>query len=254
MELGFRNQVVLVTGASSGIGAATARAFANLGARTVLHYNRNAEGAQDTADAITEAGGRAHTVGADLSESAAAAGMVDDVVREHGRIDVLVNNAGDLVRRSPVEELSDEEFRRVMDINLTSVFSTCREAVPAMRKQGGGAIINVSSVAARTGGGGGSVVYATSKGAVSTFTRGLAKEVAADGIRVNAVAPGIIMTPFHDRHTADDQLNAMLGGVPMGRAGRPDECVGAVLFLASSPMSSYITGQVIEVNGGQLTP
>jgi 3-oxoacyl-[acyl-carrier protein] reductase len=254
MELGFRNQVVLVTGASSGIGAATAQAFANLGARTVLHYNRNAEGAQDTADAITEAGGTAHTVGADLGESAAAAQMVDEVVGEHGRLDVLVNNAGDLVRRSSVEELGDDEFRRIMDINLTSVFSTCRQAVPAMRRQGGGAIVNISSVAARTGGGGGSVVYATSKGAVSTFTRGLAKEVAADGIRVNAVAPGIIITPFHDRHTADDQLEAMLSGVPMGRAGRPDECVGAVLFLASSPMSGYVTGQVIEVNGGQLTP
>jgi 3-oxoacyl-[acyl-carrier protein] reductase len=254
MELGFRDQVVLVTGASSGIGAATAQAFANLGARTVLHYNKNAEGAQGIADAIARAGGTARTVGADLGESSAAAEMVDEVVRDHGRIDVLVNNAGDLVRRSSVEELSDDEFRRVMDINLTSVFSTCRQAVPAMRRQGRGAIINISSVAARTGGGGGSVVYATSKGAVSTFTRGLAKEVAVDGIRVNAVAPGIIMTPFHDRHTADDQLSAMLGGVPMGRAGRPDECVGAVLFLASSPMSSYVTGQVIEVNGGQLTP
>lgn len=114
--------------------------------------------------------------------------------------------------------------------------------------------VNVTSVAARTGGGGGSVVYATSKGAVSTFTRGLAKEVAADGIRVNAVAPGIISTPFHDRNTSDDQMQAMLAGVPMGRAGRPEECAGAVLFLSSPTLSGYVTGQVVEVNGGMLTP
>jgi len=254
MQLGFKDQVVLVTGASSGIGAASAQGFASLGARTVLHYNSNEDGVRATQRSIQDAGGTASTVRADLTSSEAAAGMVDQVVQEHGRIDVLVNNAGDIVRRARVEELTDEEFRRVIDLNLTAVFSACRQVLPVMRKLGGGAIVNLSSVAARTGGGGGAVVYATAKGAVSTFTRGLAKEVAGDGIRVNAVAPGIILTPIHDRHTSDEQLQAMLSGVPMGRAGTPDETVGAVLFLASSSMSSYVTGQVIEVNGGQLTP
>jgi 3-oxoacyl-[acyl-carrier protein] reductase len=123
-----------------------------------------------------------------------------------------------------------------------------------MKARGGGAIVNLTSVAARTGGAGGSVAYATSKGAVSTFTHGLAKELARDGIRVNAVAPGVITTPFHDRNTSAEQMDGMVAGIPMGRTGTPEECVGTVLFLASQAMSGYVTGQVIEVNGGQLTP
>ena len=123
-----------------------------------------------------------------------------------------------------------------------------------MRRQGSGAIINLTSIAARNGGGGGSAVYATSKAAVSTFTRGLAKEVALDGIRVNAVAPGVISTPFHERHTSDEQMEVMVAGVPMRRLGTPEECVGAVLFLASEVMSGYVTGQILEVNGGMLMP
>jgi 3-oxoacyl-[acyl-carrier protein] reductase len=254
IHLDFQDKVVLVTGASSGIGAAVARGFAALGARTVLHYNRNADGARNELAAIEADGGHASIRSADLSSTEAAGELVDAVVAEHGRLDVVVNNAGDLVDRRLIPEMSDEEFHRVMDVNLTSVFSVCRRAVPVMRQQGGGSIVNLSSVAARTGGAGGSVAYATAKGAVSTFTRGLAKEVARDGIRVNAVAPGVIATPFHERHTAEDQMSVMVAGIPMGRTGTSQECVGAVLFLASDAMSSYVTGQVIEVNGGQLTP
>lgn len=252
--LDFTDQVVLVTGAGSGIGAAVARAFAARGARVAVHYNRNREGADQVVDAITADGGRARAVPADLSDPAAAAGLVDGVAASHGRLDVLVNNAGDLVRRAAVATLSDEEFHRVMDLNMTSVFAASRQAIPFLRQQGGGSIVNMTSVAARTGGAGGSVAYATSKGAVSTFTRGLAKELAADGIRVNAVAPGVIVTPFHARHTSGEQMGAMVAGIPMGRAGAPEECVGAVLFLACPAMSGYVTGQVLEVNGGQLTP
>lgn len=254
MYLDFTDNVVLVTGASSGIGAAVARAFGGLGARTVVHYNSNKDGAEAVRSDIEAGGGTAEVERADLTDGAACADLVAGVLERHGRLDVLVNNAGDLVRRAPVPDLTEEECRRIMDLNLMSAFSTCREAVPAMQRQGSGAIVNVTSVAARTGGGGGSVMYATSKGAVSTFTRGLAKEVAGTGIRVNAVAPGIIGTPFHDRHTDDAQMEAMLASVPMGRAGEPQDCVGAVLFLASPAMSGYVTGHVLEVNGGQLMP
>jgi 3-oxoacyl-[acyl-carrier protein] reductase len=191
---------------------------------------------------------------ADLADPASAGKLVDDVLAKHGRIDVLVNNAGDLVNRSPVTDVPDEEFRRILDVNLTSVFALSRRIVPVFRAQGGGNIINVTSIAGRHGGAGGSVVYATSKGAVSTFTRGLAKELAPDGIRVNAISPGVIKTPFHDRHTADEQMNGMIATIPMGRTGTPHECVGTILFLASDAMSSYVTGQIIEVNGGQLMP
>jgi 3-oxoacyl-[acyl-carrier protein] reductase len=252
--LDFTDQVVLVTGASSGIGAAVADGFARHGARVAVHYHRNHEGAEKVVAAIRGAGGTAESFSADLAPPDAAATLVADVVARHRRLDVLVNNAGDLLHRTPVTETSDEDFARVMDINMTSVFATSREVVPVMRRQGAGSIVNVTSVAARTGGAGGSVVYATAKGAVSTFTRGLAKELAPEGIRVNAVSPGIIATPFHERHTSAAMMNTMISGVPMGRPGRPDECVGAVLFLASPAMSGYITGQVIEINGGQLSP
>lgn len=252
--LDFTDQLVLVTGAGSGIGAAVARAFAARGAELVVHYHRNSEGANQLAERITVDGGHASAVTADLSDPAAAAALVDGVADRYGRLDVLVNNAGDLVRRSGVEALSDEEFRVVMDLNMTSVFAASRQAIPVLRRQGGGSIINMTSIAARTGGAGGSVAYATSKGAVSTFTRGLARELAPEGIRVNAVAPGVIATPFHVRHTSEQQMAAMVAGIPMGRAGTPEECVGAVLFLACPIMSGYVTGQVLEVNGGQLTP
>jgi 3-oxoacyl-[acyl-carrier protein] reductase len=252
--LDFSAQVVLVTGAGSGIGAAVAEGFGRLGAHVVVHYGHNREGAEKVAGAIGEAGGEASVVSADLAQPAGAARLVDEVVSRHGRLDVLVNNAGDLLGRMLVTEMTDEQFTRVMDLNMTSVFAACREAVRVMESRGSGAIVNLTSVAARTGGAGGSVAYATAKGAVSTFTRGLAKEVARSGIRVNAVAPGIIVTPFHERHTSDEQMAAMVSGIPMGRAGTPDECVGTVLFLADPAMSGYVTGQVIEVNGGQLTP
>ncbi|HEY0471402.1 MAG TPA: glucose 1-dehydrogenase [Kribbella sp.] len=252
--LDFTDQVVLVTGASSGIGAAAAVGFAEAGAKVALHYNHNKEGVEHTRNAVTSAGGQASVHQADLARSEPADALVDQVLERYGRLDVLVNNAGDLVKREAVVDVSDEEFRRIIDVNLTSVFAMCRRVVPVFRSQEGGAIVNVTSIAGRHGGGGGSVVYATSKGAVSTFTRGLAKELAPDGIRVNAISPGVIKTPFHDRHTGDEQMQAMLGTIPMGRAGTPHECVGTILYLASPAMSSYVTGQIIEVNGGQLMP
>jgi 3-oxoacyl-[acyl-carrier protein] reductase len=252
--LDFRDQVVVVTGASSGIGAAAAVGFAETGATLALHYHRNEEGAKHTVGAVQTAGGTASLHQADLADPKSADAFIDEVLAQHGRIDVLVNNAGDLVKRSPVADVPDEEFHRILDVNLTSVFALSRRIVPVFRAQGGGAIVNVTSIAGRHGGGGGSVVYATSKGAVSTFTRGLAKELAPDGIRVNAISPGVIKTPFHDRHTGDEQMTAMIATIPMGRTGTPHECVGTILFLASDRMASYVTGQIIEVNGGQLMP
>ncbi|MFI5732693.1 SDR family NAD(P)-dependent oxidoreductase [Kribbella sp. NPDC051587] len=252
--LDFRDQIVLVTGASSGIGAAAAVGFAETGATVAVHYHRNEEGARHTVGAVQTAGGTASLHQADLADPAAAGALVDEVLAKHGRIDVLVNNAGDLVKRSPIVDVPDEEFQRILDVNLTSVFALSRRIVPVFRAQGGGSIVNVTSIAGRHGGGGGSVVYATSKGAVSTFTRGLAKELAPDGIRVNAISPGVISTPFHDRHTGAEQLKAMLTTIPMGRTGTPHECVGTILFLASERMASYVTGQIVEVNGGQLMP
>lgn len=254
MQIDLKGQTALVTGAGSGIGAASAIGLGNAGAHVVVHYNRNEAGAAEVVRAIEDAGGSAALAKADLIDARAAEQLVGETLDRHGAIDVLVNNAGDLVRRSSISDMTDEDFHRIMDLNLTSVFTMCRSALPSMRERASGSIINLTSIAARNGGGGGSVVYATSKAAVSTFTRGLAKEVALDGIRVNAVAPGVISTPFHERHTDDTQMAAMVAGIPMRRTGTPEECVGAVLFLASEVMSGYVTGQILEVNGGQLMP
>jgi len=171
-----------------------------------------------------------------------------------GRIDVLVNNAGSLVRRVPIAEFDDALFDEVLHINARSVLAFCREVVPLMRKSGGGNIINVTSVAARTGGGPSAYLYAGSKGFVSTATHGLAKELVGDRIRVNAVAPGVIQTPFQDRFSTPAMLENFRASIPMGRLGEPEECVGAFLYLASEQLSGYVTGQVIEVNGGQYMP
>ncbi|HWQ14169.1 MAG TPA: SDR family NAD(P)-dependent oxidoreductase [Roseiflexaceae bacterium] len=254
MEIRFDGQVVLITGASTGIGAALARAFGAAGASVVVHYHRSAAAAASVAHDIEAAGGQALLAQADVVDSAQLAAVRDAALARFGRVDVLINNAGSMVRRTPVVESDDALVREVLDVNFTSTVAMCRLVAPIMRQQGRGAIINVTSVAARHGGGGGAVLYAASKGAVSTFTRGLAKELAPHRIRVNALSPGVILTPFHERFTNQQQMDAMVATIPLGRAGTPEECVGAAFFLASDALSGYVTGQVIEVNGGQLMP
>ncbi|HEY4137811.1 MAG TPA: SDR family oxidoreductase, partial [Casimicrobiaceae bacterium] len=142
----------------------------------------------------------------------------------------------------------------VMDLNVRSLVAASSAAIPFMRRAGHGNIINVTSIAARHGGGNGAVLYASAKGFVSTFTRGLAKEVVKDGIRVNAVSPGVITTPFHERYSTPAMLESFKATIPMGRLGTAEECVGAFMFLASDTLSGYVTGQIIEVNGGQYMP
>ena len=254
MEINFRDQVVLLTGASTGIGAALAKAFGAAGAKVVVHYHHSAEAAQEVARAVEEAGGTALLVQADLADAAQLEALVAQTMERFERIDILINNAGSLLQRQTVAEMPDALYQEIMDLNMTAVFRLCRLVIPVMRRQGHGNIINVSSIAGRNGGAGGSVVYATSKGAVATFTRGLAKELASDNIRVNAISPGVILTPFHERFTDAERMAAMVRTIPMGRAGTPEECVGTVFFLASDQMSGYVTGQIIEVNGGQLMP
>lgn len=254
MEIRFNNQVVLITGASTGIGAALARAFGAAGANVVVHYNSSKDAAEAVAHDIEAGGGKALPVRADVTDFEQLHALVEQTQEHFGRIDILINNAGSLVKRQPVAEMPNETYREIIDVNLTSVFHTCKLVIPTMQQQGRGNIINVTSVAARNGGGGGSILYASSKGAVSTFTRGLAKELVNANIRVNAIAPGFIATPFHERFTPADMAQAQIGTIPMGRAGTPEEIVGPAFFLASDAMSSYVTGQIIEVNGGQLMP
>lgn len=244
----------LIVGASSGIGAAVATRFGALGVDLVVHCNDNRDGAEAVAEAIRSAGGRAQVLQADVADAQFAAGIVDDAATRLGGLDILINNAGSMFGRTAIADASDEQYESVVSLNIGGVFFASRRAAQVMRAQRSGTIINTTSVAARSGGGDGAGLYGSAKGFVSTITRVLAKELAPVGVRVNAVAPGVIMTPFHERFSTPAQLEAAARGIPMGRLGTAQECVGAYEFLASSRMSGYITGQVIEVNGGQLMP
>jgi 3-oxoacyl-[acyl-carrier protein] reductase len=250
----LRGKAVLITGASTGIGAAAARAFGAAGAKVAVHYNASRDAAEAVAADVKKAGGEAITVQGDVTSTAACRAIVDATVKAFGGIDVLINNAGGLVQRVPVAELTDALFDQVLHLNVRSALMCIAAAVVPMRAARRGNIINVTSVAARHGGGPGAVLYAGSKGFVSTMTRGLAKELVPDGIRVNAVAPGVITTPFHERFSTPAMLEGFRKTIPMNRIGEADECAGAFLYLASDAMSSYVTGQILEVNGGQYMP
>ena len=245
---------VLVTGASTGIGAAAARAFARAGCRVAIHYNASLNRAEEVAADVRFAGAQAFLVGGDLRSSSKARDVVNAAAEHFGGLDILVNNAGGLVARVPIAEVDDEFLDAVIDLNVRSLVTCCSAAVPHMRRAGRGNIVNVTSVAARTGGGPGSSLYASAKGFVSTFTHGLAKELVRDNIRVNAVSPGVIVTPFHERYSTPAMLEAFKATIPMNRLGAPDECAGAFLYLASDALSGFVTGQILEVNGGQVMP
>ena len=242
----------LVTGSSTGIGAAVAKAYAANGMRVVVHYKSSEAEANAVAAEIRAAGDEAHVLQADVADSKQAVALVDKAADRLGGLDVLVNNAGALVKRTPIAEIEDEFFDSVVDLNVRSVVMASKAALPYLKKSGGKAsVINLSSIAARNGGGPGSSLYASSKAFVLNLTRGMAKEFVPFGIRVNGVSPGVIMTPFHERYSTAEQIEAMRRTVPMERVGTPQDNVGVFLFLASPAMSGYITGQTIEVNGGQ---
>lgn len=250
----LKDKVVLVTGSSTGIGAAVAKAFGANGATVAVHYNNSKSEADQVAAEIENSGGKATVMQGDVTDSAICARLVDDTVKQFGRIDVLVNNAGGLIKRIPIAEISDDMFSKVVQLNMRSALMCTRAAAAQMRKTGGGAIVNVTSIAARHGGAAGAVLYAGTKGFISTITRGFAKELVKDNIRVNAVSPGVILTPFHERFSTPEMLEGFKATIPMNRLGEADECTGAFLFLASEQMSGYITGQIVEVNGGQYMP
>lgn len=249
--LNFEEKVVWVTGSSTGIGRAIALAFAEHGANVIIHAHQNLSELEVTLDMVKRQGSKGYLVTGDLSQSKQVQAIVDEIERAYGHLDILINNAGTMVTRSKIEDLKEETWQRIFEINVDSVFHVTKSALPLIKKQKQGQIINMTSLAARNGGGGGAVAYAAAKAAVSTFTRGLAKELVEDNIRVNGIAPGIITTPFHDRYTTPEHRQRMTEQVPMGREGTADEVAGVALFLASD-YASYITGEIIEVNGGLL--
>lgn len=247
----LKGKRALVTGSSTGIGAAVAKEFARLGVAVAIHGNKNADAAEAVAREIREAGGTAVVVLGDLGDSATAARVVDEAVAGLGGLEILVNNAGAIHDRVTNAGWDEAMFERVYSTNIRSVFAVTKAAYPHIKAAGGGSIINTGSVAGRFGGFLGSPVYASAKAAVHNITRNAAREFAEDHIRVNVVAPGFIITPFHDS-TPDSVKETAAAQIPMKRLGTAEDCVGAYVFLASDSMSGYITGQIIDVNGGQL--
>src|SRR5574337_1007773 len=221
------DKTVLITGGSTGIGAALARAFAAQGARVAIGYNESEGPAKAIVEEIKAGGGESLAVKGDVGKPADCDRIAAEAGGRFGRIDGLINNAGLMLGRVQSSEASDAHVQ---------------------------AVIDTTSIAARNGGGGGAVLYAAAKGFVSTLTRGQAKELIGKKIRVNAVAPGVIATPFHERYSNEKMMESMRQTIPSGRIGTAEDCVGAYLFLASEALSGYVVGQIVEVNGGQLMP
>lgn len=262
----FTGKVVLVTGASSGIGRATAEMFGECGAKVAITYLKNQAGAEAAVAAIAgvsrsaavgdsqpvESGKQATAIQCDVTKNSEIARMIEEVEEKLGVIDILVNNAGSLVERLPTANLTEERWDEVFALNVKSAFFAAQAVIPKMLEKGSGIIINVTSIAGRNGGALGSIHYAAAKGAMTTMNKGLAKEFANQGIRVNGVSPGVIDTPFHETFSTPEAMaNFANNVIPMGRVGSSREVAAVIGFLASDA-ASYLCGETIEINGGML--
>ena len=262
----FTGKVVLVTGASSGIGRATAELFGKLGAKVAISYLKNEAGAKAAVAAISANGSSAYTtnavsdvitsdraflVQADVTKNEEIYRMINEVENNLGTIDILVNNAGSLVERLRTAELTEERWDEVFALNVKSAFFCAKAVIPKMLEKGGGAIVNVTSIAGSKGGAMGSIHYSSAKGAMTTMTKGLAKEFASQGIQINAVSPGVIDTPFHETFSTPEAMKNFANIIPIGRVGKSEEVAKVIAFLASDA-ASYLCGETIDVNGGML--
>lgn len=243
----LQGRTAIVTGGGRDIGRACAVKLASEGANVAINYFSSSAGADQTVAEIEAAGGKAFAMQGDLNKKTDVEAFVARTVETYGGVDVLVNNSGGLISRVPIREMSLEHWNAVMDLNLTSTFLMISACLPHMSS---GAIVNLSSQAGRDGGGPGAVAYATSKGAVMTLTRGLAKELGPD-IRVNALCPGMIDTDFHNIHTKDEVRRNVEAAAPVKRQGLPVDIANLVLFLACDD-SAFITGANVDINGGML--
>ncbi|MGR3724286.1 3-oxoacyl-ACP reductase FabG [Abyssibius alkaniclasticus] len=241
------NKTAIITGGGRDIGRACALKLAKEGAAVAINYFSSSEGADSAVAEIQAAGGKAFALQGDLNTQAGVDALVGKTVAEFGGIDVLVNNTGGLIARKTISEMSLEHWNAVMDLNLTSTFLMVKACIPHLKH---GAIVNLASQAGRDGGGPGSVAYATSKGAVMTMTRGLAKELGPN-VRVNALCPGMIDTDFHNIHTADAARRGFEASAPVKRQGVPEDVANLVLFLACDD-SAFITGANVDINGGMV--
>lgn len=241
-------KVVWVTGSGSGIGTAIARQFAEAGADLVLHGLNQREVTEGLKAEFEAMGRRACVVDGDLTDAAGIKAMCDEITREMGGLSVLVNCAGGSPRKSSIAEMGEDDWDHIMEKNLKSVFLTTRAVIPMLKEAKDAAVVNVSSCVTRSGGVPGGSAYATAKGGVDVLTRALAKELAPFGIRVNAVAPGLVDSPFHEVN-AKEHYAHLVERIPLKRIGDPEDLAGPVVFLASKA-AAYVTAEIIEVSGG----
>ena len=249
-EFNLKGRVAIVTGAGSGIGRAAAVSLARSGAAVVVNYLNSESGANETVAEIQALRRNACAVRADVTRLGDVSQLVLTTLEYFGRIDILVNNAGSLVQRVGIEECSEALWEAVMAGNAKSVFLCSQAVIPHLRRQQGGRIINLSSLAAQTGGLGGALPYASAKGAVNSFTKGLARELAPDQITVNAIAPGIISTPFLTKFSQPESLQKAISETPLRRAGTPEEVAELITYLASDE-AAFITGEIFAIDGGR---
>ena len=250
MDQELKGKTALVTGASRGIGAATAIALANSGvSRLILHYNSFQPGIEKVMASVQKAGAQSQAIQADLGSDAGIQAFVESLEATGAGVDILINNAGSLVKRAKLAEFSSELFDRVMTLNVKSAWFIAQAVAPHMLAAKNGFIVNVSSIAARNGGGVGATIYAAAKAAISAITKGMSKELAPQGIRVNAVSPGTVDNDFHAQFSTRQILDAALASTPAGTLGTNEEIADTILFLCSHS-ARFIHGQTIEINGG----
>ncbi|WKB82435.1 3-oxoacyl-ACP reductase FabG [Cellulophaga lytica] len=241
---------ILITAGAQGIGEAITTHFIDNGANVAIHYFSSAETANKLVAYATNKGQKAIAISGDLTKEEDANNLVQKTVAELGSLNILINNAGSLVARKMLQEIDANFWNKVMDINLTSMLFVTRAATPYLAKNTNSSIVNLASLAGRKGGHPGSLAYSTSKGAILTLTRALSAELGPQGIRVNAVAPGLILgTSFHDTHTTKESAAATTAGIPIQRAGNANDVARAVVYLASE-YNGFITGATLDINGG----
>jgi NAD(P)-dependent dehydrogenase (short-subunit alcohol dehydrogenase family) len=249
-QFNLKSKVAIVTGAGPGIGRAAAIALARNGAAVIVNYLNNEAAATETVRLIQSMRRNAVAIRADVTNPEDVQRLVAETVDNFGRIDILVNNAGSVVQLARFEDCPPETFDQIINLNLKSVFLCAQAVLPWMKQQNQGRIINLSSLAATHGGRGGSLPYAAAKAAVNTLTKGLASELGIHRITVNAVSPGIILTPFHDQFSRPERLQEVINATPLQRAGTPEEVAELIAFLASEE-AGFITGEVIGIDGGR---
>lgn len=246
----FAEKVVFVTGSTTGIGKAIAQQFLKYGGKVIIHGLKKTQEDINFVAELKEKGHDVLLIDGDVTIKSDVDEMIEQIDNHFGKIDILVNNVGAFVKKARFEQLQEEDWDRTIDVNLKSVYLVTQAALPLIKKQGGGRIINITSNVERTGGTKDGAAYAAAKGGATALTRSLAKQLVEYNILVNGVSPGLIDTPFHNSEAPLDTYEHILKGIPLKRAGVPDEIAGAVLFLASS-FASYLVGEIIEVSGGR---